>query len=171
MIAAMDEGRVIGVDNRIPWDILEDMEYLRVVTKGKPLIMGRTTYESICAIRNVNGQVERAMPARLNVVVTRNNDYFKNGAPEGVMMAATPKQGLNIAYDFASNAKIPEIFVFGGAEIYGQLLPDTQRLYLTEIEGKHEGDAFFPEFDKSQWVQIKNDQRSGFAFNVYDRKP
>lgn len=169
MIAAMDTNRTIGIQNRIPWDIPEDMDYLRAVTKGKPLIMGRATYESICDIRGVDGQIERAMPARLNVVITRDKNYFAGGTPEGVMIANTPKQGLNLAYDFASANKIGEIFVFGGAEIYKQLLPETERLYLTEIEAAYEGDAFFPEFDKSEWTRIKNDQRDGFAFNVYDR--
>jgi dihydrofolate reductase len=171
MIAAMDADRVIGKDNKIPWDIPEDMEYLRTVTKGKPLVMGRATYESICAIRGIDGQKQRAMPARLNVVVTRNENYFMDGLPEGVLLANSPEQGINAAYDFADANNITEIFVFGGAEIYKQLLPKTERLYLTEIEKSYGGDAFFPDFDRSQWQQIKNDQRDGFAFNIYDRKP
>jgi len=170
MIAAMDTDRVIGKDNKIPWDIPEDMEYLRTVTRAKPLIMGRATYESICDIRGVDGQKQRAMPGRLNVVVTRNGDYFSNDAPEGSMLAQSPEKGLKVAYDYAANNNIDEVFVFGGAEIYQQLLPETERLYLTEIEKSYDGDAYFPEFDRSKWQQIKNDQRDGFAFNVYDCK-
>lgn len=169
MIAAMGSDRTIGKDNNIPWDIPEDMEFLRETTRGKPLIMGRTTYESICNIRKIDGKIERAMPGRLNVVITRDCEYFKNGTPDGVMLAISPKQGINLAYDFASNAGMHEIFVFGGAEIYKQLLPDAQRMYLTEIDRDFNGDTFFPEFDKSKWQQIKNDQHDGFAFNTYDR--
>ncbi len=171
MIAAMDENRVIGKENKIPWDIPEDMEYLRMVTRGKPLIMGRATYESVCDIRGIDGQQKRAMPGRLNVVVTRNENYFMGGLPEGVLLSTSPKQGLNAAYDFASANNIGEIFVFGGAEIYEQLLSETERLYLTEIKQSYGGDAYFPDFDRSEWQQIKNDHRDGFAFNIYDRKP
>jgi len=171
MIAAVASDGTIGKDNKIPWDIPEDMDYLRMVTREKPLIMGRTTYESICGYRNKDPKLNRAMPARYNVMVTRDGHYFDEaGLPEGVGLATSPKGGLNLAYDFASNASIPEIFVFGGAEIYKQLLPETERLYLTEIEGDFDGDTFFPEFNRDEWVQIKNDQRDGYAFNIYDRK-
>lgn len=171
MIVAMGADRTIGKDNKIPWDIPEDMEYLRMVTREKPLIMGRTTYESICGYRNVNPKLSRAMPARYNVMVTRDEHYFDDaGLPEGVGLATTPKDGLSMAYDFAHANNIPEIFVFGGAEIYKQLLPETERLYLTEIEGNFNGDTFFPEFNRDEWTQIKNDQRNGYAFNIYDRE-
>jgi len=171
MIAAMDADRVIGRDNKIPWDIPEDMDYLRAITQGKPLVMGRATYESICTIRGINGQNQRAMPKRLNVLITRNENYFDIEPPEGVLLSTSPKAGLDAAYDYAATNNILEIFVFGGAEIYKQLLPETQRLYLTEIEKSYGGDAYFPDFNRGEWDQTKNDQRDGFAFNIYDRKP
>lgn len=171
MIAAMGSDRTIGKDNRIPWDIPEDMEYLRMVTREKPLVMGRTTYESICKYRNVNPKLNRAMPARFNVMITRDKHYFDDtGVPEGVALAYSPNEGLELAIKTASMMQIPEIFVFGGAEIYNALLPQTERLYLTEIDKAYAGDAFFPEFNRDEWTQIKNDQRDGFAFNIYDRK-
>ena len=185
----MGSDRTIGIENRIPWDIPEDMQNLRKVTKGCPLIMGRATYESICAIRGIDGQRERAMPGRLNVVVTRNADYFPNGLPKGVMLATTPKQGLNLAYDFASNAEINKIFVFGGTQIYAALMGDVERLYLTEIDHAFNGDAHFPEFDhafngdahfpefdRGEWVlrqemsKQSSDANYRYALNVYDRK-
>lgn len=171
MIAAMGRDRTIGKDNKIPWDIPEDMAYLRETTSGKPLIMGRATYESVCGYRNVDPKKNRAMPGRYNVLVTRNGDYFGSECPEGVDIAITPKDGLHKAFQYASEAKISEIFVFGGAEIYKELISNVERLYLTEIDEIYEGDAFFPDFDRDEWIRTYHDQRSGFAFNVYDRKP
>jgi dihydrofolate reductase len=84
-------------------------------------------------------------------------------------IATSPQEGLTIAYEYAMHQNIPEIFVFGGAEIYKALLPHTERLYLTEVEQTFQGDAFFPEFNRDNWKRIKHDQRNGFAFNIYDR--
>lgn len=178
-IAAMDKNRGIGMENRIPWDIPEDMDYLREVTKGMPLVMGSKTYESICASRSkssgrkIDGQVERAMPGRLNVVVTRNKNYFANGLPDGVMVANAPKDGLNLAYDFAANAGIGKIFIFGGGAIYAALLLNTERLYLTEIDYEFECDAYFPELNPAEWRRIKHQTENNgeykYAFNIYDK--
>jgi dihydrofolate reductase len=172
MIAAMSKNRVIGHNNRIPWDIPEDMEYLRATTRGKPLIMGRSTYESVAGYRQIDPRKERPMPGRFNVLVTRNAEYFgENPLPKGVALATTPKDGLTLAFDHAQQEKIDEIFVFGGSQIYEELLPNTQRMYLTEIDTRYDGDSFFPDFERSEWQLTSSDQRDGFAFNVYDRKP
>ena len=169
MIAAMGSDHTIGKNNKIPWDIPEDMTYLRETTNGKPLIMGRATYESVCAYRGVDPKTNRAMPNRFNVMVSRDGDYFGDAPPEGVAITTSPQEGLNTAYEFAKNAGISEIFIFGGALIYKALLPETKRLYLTEVEQAYRGDAFFPELVRSQWKRVKHDQRNGFAFNVYER--
>ena len=172
LIAAMSKNRVIGNGNKLPWDIPEDTDYLRATTRGKPLVMGRATYESICAYRGVNPKEHRAMPDRLNVIVTRDMGYFgQNPMPDGVRLATTPQDGLSRAFDYAVQEKIDEIFIFGGAQIYKALLAKTQRMYLTEINAYYEGDSYFPDFDRNEWKRVKNDKRDGFAFNVYDRKP
>jgi dihydrofolate reductase len=178
-IAAMDKNRGIGIKNEIPWDIPEDMKYLREVTNGMPLIMGSKTYESICSSRSkysgrdIDGQIERAMPGRLNVVVSRNKDYFPNGAPEGVMLATTPEEGLKLAYEFASANMIDKVFVFGGSQIYEALIAKVDILYLTHINHAFNCDAKFPEWDKSQWKLVSSEPRDNgsyeFEFNVYQR--
>lgn len=170
LIAAMSKNRVIGHHNKIPWDIPEDMAYLREKTRGKPLVMGRATYESICAYRDVDPKLERAMPGRFNVVVTRDMGYFGDALPKDVGLATNPQAGLSCAFDYAQQEKIDEIFIFGGAQIYAELLSETQRLYLTEIDGNYEGDSFFPDFDRREWTLTSSDKRDGFAFNVYERK-
>lgn len=171
LIAAMAKNRVIGHNNRIPWNIPEDMQYLRETTRGKPLIMGRATYESITEYRNIDPKTERPMPGRFNVLVTRNPDYFgTNGLPSGVGLSTSSQDGLAQAFDYAKQKNIDEIFIFGGAQIYKDLLPNAERLYLTEIDVDHEGDSFFPEFSDDEWTLTSSDQRDGFAFNVYDRK-
>lgn len=170
IIAAMGSDRTIGKDNKIPWDIPEDMMYLRETTRGKPVIMGRSTYESIAAYRGTNPKEQRAMPARFNVLVTSDAGYFgQSPMPEGVGLATTPEDGLRRAFDYAVQEKIDEIFVFGGATIYEALLDKTDRIYLTEIETAFHGDTFFPDFDTSRWNRVKHDQRQGFAFNIYEK--
>lgn len=171
MIAAMGSDHTIGKNNKIPWDIPEDLTYLRNTTNGKPLIMGRATYESVCAYRGIDPKTNRAMPNRYNVMVSRDGDYFGGTIPEGVAITTSPQEGLTAAYEYAVSEGIPEIFVFGGATIYKALLPYAQRLYLTEVEQAYRGDTYFPEFLRDDWNTIKHDQRNGFAFNVYERKP
>ena len=112
----------------------------------------------------------------MNIVVTHNAHYFPNGAPDNVMVAPSPTDGLNLAYDFATSKSIGKIFVFGGQAIYEALLNDAQRLYLTEIEGEFNGDAYFPNFNQGLWTRAsheplvsKGKDNQKFAFNVYDR--
>lgn len=171
LIAAMSKNRVIGNKNKIPWNIPEDMAYLRETTRGKPLIMGRATYESIANYRQIDPKKQRAMPGRFNVLVTRDMGYFgADQIPNGVGLATNPADALSRAFDFAVQENIDEIFIFGGAQIYKELLNKAQRLYLTEIDKNYDGDSFFPEIQNDAWAQISSDKRDGFAFNIYDRK-
>lgn len=149
-IAAMGRDRTIGKDNKIPWHIPEDMKYLRETTRGKPLIMGRNTYESIHAMRGTDPQLQCALPARLNIVVTSQTDYMP-APPAGVVTAPTPEDGLHIALQYAADNHIDEVFVFGGATIYQALLPHVERLYLTVIDQDYNGDSFFPAIDTDAW--------------------
>lgn len=133
LIAAMGENRVIGVDNQLPWRLPGDLKYFKARTLGKPVVMGRKTFESI----------GRPLPGRLNIVVTRNPDW----QAAGVQVA----HSLDAALALAAAAAPEEIMLIGGAELYRQALPQADVLYLTEIDAEFAGDAFFPEVDLARW--------------------
>ena len=158
LIAACARGGVIGVENRLPWHLPEDMKFFRETTRGKPVIMGRKTWESLPA-------AFRPLPGRLNIVVSRNPGFE---APGASVVASLPE-----ALAAAGDAEIA--FVIGGAELYRQALPLADRLLLTEIDQAYEGDAFFPDFDRSLWHETAREPRvaeSGlpFAFVTYERR-
>lgn len=157
LIAACARGGVIGIANRLPWHLPEDMKFFRETTRGKPVIMGRKTWESLPA-------AFRPLPGRLNIVVSRNPGFE---APGASVVASLPE-----ALAAAGDAEIA--FVIGGAELYRQALPLADRLLLTEIDQAYDGDAFFPEFDRNTWTETARDARvaeSGlaFAFVTYQR--
>lgn len=133
LIAARARNGVIGLDNRMPWHLPEDLAYFKRVTLGKPVVMGRKTFESI----------GRPLPGRLNIVVTRNPDW----QAAGVQVA----HSLDAALALAAEAVPEEIMLIGGAELYRQALPQADVLYLTEIDAEFAGDAFFPEVDLARW--------------------
>ena len=133
LIAARARNGVIGLDNRMPWHLPEDLAYFKRVTLGKPVVMGRKTFESI----------GRPLPGRLNIVVTRNPDW----QAAGVQVA----HSLDAALALAAAAAPEEIMLIGGAELYRQALPQADVLYLTEIDAEFAGDAFFPEVDLARW--------------------
>lgn len=156
LIAAMAKNRVIGRNNSLPWHLPEDLKYFKATTLGKPILMGRKTFESI----------GKPLPGRTSVVLTRNQGWSFDGC------LAVPS--LDAA--LAQLADREEILVIGGAELYQQTLARADRLYLTEIDADFEGDAWFPEFDRSLWQQISrqphpdNGRGFGFDFVVYQRK-
>ncbi|ASJ23610.1 dihydrofolate reductase [Laribacter hongkongensis] len=133
LIAARARNGVIGLDNRMPWHLPEDLAYFKRVTLGKPVVMGRKTFESI----------GRPLPGRLNIVVTRNPGW----QAAGVQVA----HSLDAALALAAAAVPEEIMLIGGAELYRQALPQADVLYLTEIDAEFAGDAFFPEVDLARW--------------------
>ena len=163
LIAAVAQNRAIGKDNRLLWQLPEDMRYFRETTRGKTVIMGRKTWESLPA-------AFRPLPGRRNIVVTRDRHYVAEGA--------TRAHSLPEAIAAAGDAG--ETFVIGGAELYRQALPLAQRLYLTEVAQACEGDVFFPEIPAADWQEVSRiEQRSEsgiagiaaveFAFVVYQR--
>jgi dihydrofolate reductase len=157
LIAACARGSVIGINNTLPWHLPEDMKFFRETTRGKPVIMGRKTWESL-------PDAFRPLPGRLNIVVSRNPDFHAEG---GTVVGSLPE-----ALTAAGNAEIA--FVIGGAGLYRQALPLADRLLLTEIDRDYAGDAFFPEFDRAEWPESSRDARvaeSGlpFAFVTYER--
>lgn len=135
LIAAQAENRVIGLDNKMPWHLPEDLQYFKKITLGKPVIMGRKTFESI----------GRPLPGRTNIVVTRQSDW----RAEGVVTAS----GLEQALSLAERESPDELMVIGGAQIYAEALPLAQRIYLTQIHKEIEGDAWFPALG-DQWVSV-----------------
>ncbi|MBS0352560.1 MAG: dihydrofolate reductase [Proteobacteria bacterium] len=157
LIAACARGGVIGIENRLPWHLPEDMKFFRETTRGKPVIMGRKTWESL-------PDAFRPLPGRLNIVVSRNPDFQAAG---GRVVAS-----LEAALAAAGDAEIA--FVIGGAELYRQALPLADRLLLTEIDRDYAGDALFPDFDRSVWREASRQTQvaeSGlpFAFVSYER--
>lgn len=158
LIAAHARDRVIGIDNRMPWHLPEDMKFFRETTRGKPVIMGRKTWESL-------PDAFRPLPGRANIVVSRNAAYPADGA--------TVVGSLPDALTAAGDADI--VFVMGGAELYRQALPIADRLYLTEIDADFAGDAFFPELTTDDWREAQRNPQvaaSGltFAFVTYERR-
>lgn len=134
LIVVMDENRLIGAKNRLPWRLPDDMVWFREQTMGKPMIMGRKTYESI-------PPKFRPLSGRHNIVVTRNPAFASPGC--------TVMHSIEAA--IAAAGKVDEVVVGGGAQLYAQCLPLVSRIYLTMVNGRFSGDAYFPEFDQSLW--------------------
>lgn len=156
LIAAMASNRVIGRDNTLPWHLPEDLKHFKATTLGKPVIMGRKTWESL----------GRPLPGRRNLVISRNADYPAAGAEVFTSLSAA----------LAACGDTPECFVIGGAELYRQALPLAQRLYLTEIDCTVAGDAHFPELPVGDWHESSRATHTsadglGYAFVVYTRRP
>jgi dihydrofolate reductase len=154
LIVAMAENRVIGRNNQLPWYLPEDLRYFKRVTMGKPVVMGRKTFESI----------GKPLPGRTNIVVSRNPDFHA----EGVRVVKDLMMARAVCESFAIVEGIEEVMVIGGAQIYEQALPMADRLYLTEVHAEVAGDALFPEFDRSQWRELGRQQFLAAEANPYD---
>lgn len=135
LIVAYARGRVIGLNNTIPWRIVGEQAHFKRVTLGHPIVMGRKTWESL---------PRRPLPGRDNIVVTRNTQYTAPGAQVAF--------SLESALALCRNA--PEVFVIGGAELYAEALPRATRIIATEIDAPIAGDAWFPALDGA-WQQIE----------------
>lgn len=153
LIAAVARHRVIGKDNQLLWQLPEDMKYFRETTRGKAVIMGRKTWESL-------PEKFRPLPGRHNIVVSRNPDFPAPGA--------TLVNSLDAALAACDNDN--EVFVIGGEMLYRLALPLANRLYLTEIDKDYTGDAFFPERIPTEWSErSRTPGGDGFDFVVYER--
>ena len=135
LIVAMAQNGVIGRDNSLPWRLPEDLKRFRAFTLGKPVLMGRKTFESI----------GRPLPGRINLVLTRDRGWF---AP-GVIVVHSVEEAL------AQVGSGQELVVVGGAEIYRFVLPFARRIYLTHVHADVPGDITFPEFDSTQWADVE----------------
>ncbi|MDF1764623.1 MAG: type 3 dihydrofolate reductase [Oleibacter sp.] len=163
LMVALAENRVIGRDNQLPWHLPNDLKYFKQTTLGKPVIMGRKTYESI----------GKPLPGRTNIIITRQTDFHA----EGIKVVNTVEQAQALASSVCLIDGQKEAMIIGGAEIYGLTLPHCDRLYLTEVHSEVEGDAFFPEFDKDRWQEVSRQDFSAddtnpydYSFVVYERK-
>jgi dihydrofolate reductase len=156
LIAAVARNGVIGIANRLPWQLPADLKHFKELTTGHAVIMGRKTWESLPA-------KFRPLPGRRNIVVTRNGEY----AAEGATVSASLPGALALANG-------DEAFVIGGAELYKAALPLADRLQLTEIDATYDGDTWFPAIDTARWREIarethRDDSGFRYAFVTYQR--
>ena len=156
LIVAMDNNRLIGRDNQLPWRLPADLQHFKATTMGKPIVMGRKTWESL----------GRPLPGRTNIVITRNEDYLA----EGAVVVHSLQAAL-------AEADAEEVMVIGGANLYAQALPQVDRLYLTRVDGDFKGDAWFPEFSESEWLLSATEAHEpdeknphAYRFDTYNRK-
>ncbi len=157
LIAAMDNNRLIGNANDLPWRLPADLQHFKSITMGKPIIMGRKTWESL----------GRPLPGRKNIAITRDTAY----QAEGAEVVHSLEQALE------QTADAEEVMIIGGANLYAQALQRVERLYLTRVEGEFEGDSWFPEIAKSEWELVDSeahapDERNPYAyrFETWQRK-
>lgn len=155
LIVAMARNNAIGKDNSMPWHLPEDLRYFKRMTLGKPVVMGRNTFESI----------GRPLPQRPNIVITRNGSYRINGATVVHSLDAALMLGQTLLQGQGEEA---ELMVIGGAQIYAQALPLAQRLYLTEVQAEPEGDAFFPAFAREEWRELRRETHKACEHNPHD---
>jgi dihydrofolate reductase len=144
LVVAMARNRVIGGDNRMIWKLSSDLKRLRALTWGKPLIMGRKTFES----------VGKPLPGRETIVVTHAQGY----APAGVRVVHNVDAALALAENVADQMKADAIIVLGGGEIYRQTIARADRLYLTEVDLAPEGDTHFPAVDPAYWREASRER-------------
>ena len=148
MIAALTDDGVIGIENRLPWKLPNDMKWFRQQTMGKPIIMGRKTFESFGG---------RTLPERTNIIITQDRDY----RVEGAVVVHSIDEALEAA------GEVEEVMIIGGMSFYEQMLPRAERLYMTLIHARFVGDAWFPEFDLGQWREVSREDHQADDKNAY----
>lgn len=163
LVVARARNGVIGAAGGMPWRMPSDLKFFKALTMGKPIIMGRKTFESL----------GKPLPGRTNIVVTRQEGY----APEGVEVAETLERAIDLASDFAYAQGVAEIMIIGGGEIYRQSLAIADRIYLTEIDMVVDGDTTFPDLDTEVWQEVWRDPRKAgkgdsadYEMVILDRK-
>lgn len=156
LVVAASANNVIGADGGLPWRLSEDLRRFKGITMGKPVVMGRLTFESI----------GKALPGRRNIVLTRQADYVA----EGCDVVATPEAAVELAGD------VDEVMIIGGGNVYEQMLPMTDRIYLTRVHTEVDGDTFFPKISEDEWRIVAseplppNDERPfSISFQTLER--
>ncbi|WP_248765533.1 dihydrofolate reductase [Pseudomonas protegens] len=162
LIAALAQNRVIGVDNSMPWHLPGDFKFFKATTLGKPIIMGRKTWDSL----------GRPLPGRLNIVVSRQTGLVLEGAEVYPSLEAAVER----AEEWALEQGASELMLIGGAQLYSQGLEQADRLYLTRVALSPEGDAWFPEFDEQQWKRVSEvpnpsqGDKPAYSFEVWEKR-
>lgn len=158
LLLAMDANRLIGRENQLPWHLPKDLAYFKRMTMNHKIVMGRKTFDSI----------GRPLPGRENIILTRDKQFSRNDC----LIIHSMDELLEL-----SKQSDEEIFVIGGSEIFKEILPHSDRLYITHIYHEFEGDTYFPETDDEDWEVIsrevgETDDKNPyhFEFVVYDRK-
>ena len=156
LIAAVSRSGVIGKDNKMPWHLPADLKYFKSITMGKPIVMGRKTFESL----------GRPLPGRDNIVMTENRNFSADGV-----------KVIHSIDDLSSLTEAEEVMVIGGAQIYTTFLPVASRMFLTQVNCQVEGDTWFPDFDPADWEitmleSHKADENNtcDYTFLRYDRR-
>ena len=149
IIAAISRNHVIGTENKLPWYLPRELQYFRDMTRGRPVIMGRKTYESI----------GRLLPNRKNIIVTRDLAYQLVGA----IVTHSLEEAIKEA-----QKEDAEPFVIGGGQIYAEAMKFVDTLYITEVDVEIEGDAKFPEIDTNIWKEVSRIKHPKDAENIYD---
>jgi dihydrofolate reductase len=162
VIVAVAENGVVGKNNALPWYLPADLQYFKRTTLGKPIVMGRKTFESI----------GRPLPGRTNIVISANPHY----AAEGIAVVSSLAQALAYAGEIALIDGTEELMVIGGASIYAAAIPLADRLYVTEVHAAVEGDAYLGDIDWARWRECGREFHRAeepnsydFSFVVYDR--
>ncbi|MDH5259466.1 MAG: dihydrofolate reductase [Gammaproteobacteria bacterium] len=155
IIAAMGKHREIGYQNELLWRLPNDMKFFRAMTMGKPILVGRKTFESFGG---------KPLPGRTNIVITQDQSY----QCDGVVIVHSVEEALSAGKKAAEASD--EIMIIGGASFYEQLLPLADRLYLTYVDGTFTADSWFPEFDKTQWQITKRESHEADEKNPYDHE-
>lgn len=136
----MADDRAIGIENRLPWKLPADMKWFRRHTLGKPIVMGRKTFESFGG---------RPLPERTNIVITHDETY----QAEGAVVVHSIDEAISAAGD------VGEVMIIGGESFYRQMLPLADRFYLTRVHGRFEADAWFPDFDMGEWTEVLREEQ------------
>lgn len=150
VIFAMGNNRVIGIENRLPWRMPADLRYFKKITLGKPVIMGRLTFESLG---------RKALPGRENIVISSQQNFQAPGC------VVTPN--LDTVFTLPQIKKASEIMVIGGASLFAQCLPLATRLYITRIHADFPGDSYFPDFDLKDWQEVSRENHTADEKNPY----
>ena len=149
---------VIGKDGGLPWRLPGDLAFFKKATMGKPVIMGRKTWDSLPL---------KPLPGRLNIVLSRDGSF----EPHGAVVCENFSSAVQIAREQAEDDGVDEVCVIGGAALFEAALPRAKRLYLTEVEAQVEGDTFFPAFDEADWREVRRehhpaDEKNQYAFTI-----
>ena len=164
LIVAHSSNRVIGIDGQLPWHIPDDLKYFKAITMGKPIIMGRKTFDSI----------GKPLPGRLNIIITKNTDLTIEECVVVNNLDAAITEAKN--YFKTQDTDQEEIFIIGGAQIFKQSMKFVNKIYITEVHADYAGDVFFDELSDNDWIEVSRDLHDSendkipFSFVTYCKK-